>query len=140
MNKLPKEDLPDTYKGQHTTARIRWVTLETKDSAYIGHLIPGASHSCPTSGSYCTRFNPLMAVDLCGFQYSLPNGGYAVVPIGGEAVGRFITHMTNVRYLGAPVSWCSDCLTMAACEAEMIGQRDYPVKKLLRQLGQALTE
>lgn len=135
MNTLPTPDQPDNYTGHHTATRVTWVSLETTPHGhYTGHLMPGASPTRPTGSAYCARLNPRLLIDLTGVKYSTSHGGYGLIDCRGAVVGWFLDRPSSMRYMGTPVKWCPDCVTMAAAEAEMVGQRAYPVRTLVGRL------
>ena len=56
---------------------------------------------------------------MCGHTIHPATGGLTTRPVDGH------------RMILTP---CLDCLTLACVEAEMIGQRDYPVKILMNKI------
>ncbi|WP_392452482.1 hypothetical protein [Corynebacterium dentalis] len=131
---LPTPDQPDNYTGIHNRSQVRWVSIETTGTTATGHLLPGALHTdSPQGTTYCTRLNPQWNCDLHGMRYTTRYGGQGRISHGATYTD-FTSNLTRVQFRGAPLTWCPHCLTMLAVEAEMIGQRAYPVKKLVTQL------
>lgn len=133
---MPPADMPDNYHGNHSASRIRWVSIESHHTTATGHLLPGGMNGNKGT-TYCTRYNPVWLIDLHGLKYTSPNGIQVVT--GGVALPELLHGLTRVAFQGAAVVWCEHCLTMLAVEAEMIGQRDYPVKRLLSAMDRQQT-
>lgn len=134
---LPPADQPDNYGGNHRGSQIRWVAIEPGTTTATGHLIPHHTHeNDPTTTSYCTRYNPAWLIDLHGLAYTSRYGTRIV----DTRVGLpDLQDMTRLRCHGVPIVWCKHCLTMLAVEAEMNGQRAYPVKSLIAAMRKAKT-
>ncbi|MCS4531336.1 hypothetical protein N7326_02400 [Corynebacterium sp. ES2794-CONJ1] len=127
---LPRPDQPDHYTG--TWNRVHVHTLYPDTSAGVWHLsLPDVQ-----AGSYCTQFNPVAACPLPGKTLRLRTGGYFIVERKGITVGRLMRYhqLIELGYHETALQPCPDCLTMAGVAAEMIGQSQYPVKTLLKQM------
>lgn len=132
---LPKSDQPDNYTGRHTTCRVRWVAMESNGNHYTGHLFPNhTANTPPIATTYCTRHNPTMVCDLSGVTARNRFGGQIIVSNRGVTLPTLQSDLNQLRYHSRPIHWCTNCLTMLAVEAEMTGQRDYPVKRLVQEM------
>lgn len=143
---LPQQDQPDNYTGYHASRDIRWVSFTTAPGYYTGHLYPRTAkknqpfydNRRPQWTTYCTTTNPAYISDLNGLTYE--KQGRTANIRGGARLHELTTHLTNKAFKGKPVVWCEHCLTMLAVEAEMYGQRNYPIKGLLQQLDNQPTK
>lgn len=132
---IPKPDRPDNYTGRHTTCRVRWVAMESNGNHYTGHLFPDhTANTPPTATTYCTQHNPTMVCDLSGVTVRNRFGGQIIVSNRGVTLPTLLGDLNQLRYRSRPIQWCANCLTMLAVEAEMTGQRDYPVKRLVQEM------
>lgn len=133
---LPHDDQPDTYSGDHTRTRVRWISIDV--AQHLMHLCIHTSDDEPQQrrGTYCTRFNPQRLYDLGGMKLTLPGarGGYMIVPRRGLPIRKLFPGGHNLQLQGQPLQACPHCLTLAAVQAEMRGQRAYPVMTLCQQL------
>ena len=134
---LPTPDQPDNYTGNHTARTVRWVALQPGTTT-TGHLIPAhTQNSEPAGTTYCTQYNRQNLSDLAGIRFTTPHGKRTVPPT--EIPLPVFLQATKAHHHGKPVQWCTHCLTMLAVEAEMIGQRAYPVKRLLAGMDKTTT-
>lgn len=116
---LPKDDQPDTYTGIWNRVKITHIVPDSHQGVY--HLImPGDKVR-----TFCTVTNPLWA---CATKRP-------------ETIGAYIQGRADKwRLHGGPIlAPCSDCLTLAAVEAEMRGQNKYPIQRLLDALARTHT-
>ncbi|MFV8381181.1 hypothetical protein [Corynebacterium hindlerae] len=110
-----KLDQPDNYTGNHTLVKVRELSLD--QLTHTLHLVmwyPGAPDHMPT---YCGRKNTRRLVDAKRLlnHHTIPTIGHIARQPGWGA------------YNGHELTLCPDCLSMAMCQAEMLGQR-YRVK------------
>ncbi|EEI62383.1 hypothetical protein [Corynebacterium glucuronolyticum] len=131
-------DQPDRYTGNWHTVKITHISLDYMEG--MCHLMMKDN----PSGSYCGVFNPCTVYDLRGLNLGATgkhhaHRGYFVdshgLPVGNLTPGAYIGRLYAMRngkrvYLNP----CPACLTLACVEAEMIGQRDYPVKTLMTKI------
>lgn len=115
-------DQPDNYSGNHHLVSVAYMSLDT--STYTGHLLmwhPGAPNGIP---SYCGRKNPCKVIRLKKLlkHHCAPTIGH---------IARVVDWGS---YNGHDVTICPDCLSMALCQAEMLGQRAYPIKTIMREM------
>lgn len=131
-HQLPTADQPDNYTGIWNRHRVRYLYVDP--AAGLWHLGVGEEYQ----GTYCTRMNPMRCVDLAGVTLHYKRGGYVVIPRAGITVGDLMPETLERRY---PMTYkeqhlevCPNCLSMAAVQAEMLGQRAYPLRRLLNEL------
>lgn len=114
-------DQPDSYSGNHHLVRVREISLDT--ITYTIHLImwhTGASDRLPT---YCGHMNTqhlFFAQDVLK-HHTVPT------------IGHIARDLLPARYNGRDISLCPACLSMAMCQAEMLGQR-YKVKTTIQAM------
>lgn len=129
---LPTADQPDNYTGIWNRHRVRYLYADTTTGLW--HLCVGTPHE----GSYCTHMNPMRCVDLAGLKLHYKDGGYIIVPRAGLTVGTLmpdsLARRHPITYEEQHLAVCPNCLTMAAVQAEMLGQRAYPLRRLLNEL------
>lgn len=114
-------DQPDNYSGNHHLVSVAYMSLDT--ITYTGHLLmwrPGASQSMPT---YCGQKNPHKVISLKKLlkHHCKPT------------IGQVADITDWGSYNGHDVTLCPDCMSMAMCQAEMLGQR-YPIKTIMREM------
>lgn len=132
MHQLPTADQPDNYTGIWNRHRVRYLYADTTTGLW--HLCVGTPHE----GSYCTHMNPMRCVDLAGVRLHYKGGGYVVVSRAGLPVGNLmpdsLARRHPITYEEQHLEVCPNCLSMAAVQAEMLGQRAYPLRRLLNEL------
>lgn len=125
-------DLPDNYSGQWKRTTVRNLFADIPNGVW--HLGLGTR----IQGTYCTQINPMQCVDLAGVKLHYKRGGYIVAPRAGLPVGNlmpeFLARLHPMTYKEQHLEVCPNCLSMAAVQAEMLGQNKYPIKKLLDAL------
>ncbi|EEI27912.1 hypothetical protein [Corynebacterium glucuronolyticum] len=132
-------DMPDHYTGNWHTVKLTHISIDFHEG--ICHLMMKAS----PQGSYCTRFNPRRVYNLTSTRLSATKGWWKehglYVNHSGLSPAAFMPEHMDGGHLCATVDGhrmiltpCPDCLTLACVEAEMIGQRDYPVKTLMNKI------
>lgn len=133
-HQLPKDDQPDRYTGCWNQVHVRTVYPDTAHRVW--HLgLPGN-----TAGSYCTRFNPVWGCDLAGATLPTTYGGTANTGPKGLTVGNLLGSTPGPwNFKGQPLDVCPYCLTLARAEAELVSQRKYGVRGLLKQFDGAAT-
>lgn len=126
---LPRDDRPGDYSGSWNQLHIRTVYPDT--SAGVWHLaLPEKLR-----GSYCGTFNPMHAYALDGLRLPNRHGGILCVGPGGISVGTLVREaLCPWAYRGQVLAICPNCLSMARAAAELIGQRKYGMRALLREI------
>ncbi|PLA11003.1 hypothetical protein CYJ48_11075 [Corynebacterium riegelii] len=106
-------------------------TVYPDTNAGVWHLgLPEGNHA----GSYCTTFNPVWGCNLSGAHLRTTTGGTAVISDRGATVGQLVRDLfAPWEFKGTPLEVCPACLTLARAEAELVSQRKYNVRALLRQ-------
>lgn len=130
---LPRDDQPDRYTGCWNQVHISTVYPDT--AAGVWHL------SMPEKlrGSYCGTFNRIWRCELAGAQLQARDGGIITISPQGATVGQIIRALAACRFRGEPLEFCPSCLTLARAEAELVSQRKYGVRGLLKQFDGAAT-
>ena len=75
-----------------------------------------------------------MVCDLSGVTVRNRFGGQIIVSNRGVTLPMLLGDLNQLRYRSHPIQWCANCLTMLAVEAEMTGQRTYPIKRLVQEM------
>lgn len=114
-------DQPDNYSGNHHLVSVAYMSLDT--IAYTGHLLmwyPGAPQGMPT---YCGQKNPCKVISLEKLlKHHRP-----------PTIGQVADVTGWGTYNGHDVTLCPDCMSMAMCQAEMLGQR-YKIKTTIQAM------
>lgn len=130
---LPRDDRPGDYTGCWNQVHVCTVYPDTTTKVWHFALPE------ELRGSYCGRFNPVMACDLPGARVSTRIGGTITIGPTGATVEQILHMLNSWQFKGTRLEFCPDCLGMARAQAELISQPKYRLRGLLKQLDGATT-
>ncbi|KAB3538727.1 hypothetical protein F8390_06835 [Corynebacterium sp. 366] len=128
---LPPQDQPDTYNGIRNAVRIQAIHIDGTDlSNPIAHLCV-----TPHQGrAYCGDLTRGNAYYITGWHYRNDIGARLKVDNRGIILRTLIEAIPQWTFNRRPLTLCPLCHTMLACEAEMIGSRDYKIKGTIKEM------
>lgn len=129
-----KDDMPDNYTGNHGQTRVRFIALDIYNTAHLWIPTDPTAMARRDTGTYCTGGNPTDIYKLDNVRIRTKRGTITA-PSNGAPLGMLIQLAEPLKSSsGTDLPICSNCLTMAAVQAEMRGQNKYPIKRLLDEL------
>ncbi|MBH5297508.1 hypothetical protein [Corynebacterium ulcerans] len=115
-----KLDQPDNYSGIHNQVHIKQFTVDA--ITYTAHLLMDMPQHWTLT--YCGAGNPYQVFNTQGI---------GCAPQMTPTIGQLLRNTKPLQLHGHPVTYCPACMSMALCQAEMLGQR-YKIKTTIRAM------